>query len=73
VILGDYRSHRTVAEQLRLPVPAPESGESVSVQLARRCPRHEGLPFVTLGAERWVVALSGDPPEPAPQLPGTKA
>jgi hypothetical protein len=73
VILGDYRSHRAVAEQLRLPVPAPESGESVSVRLARRCPHHEGLPFVTMGAERWVVALSGDPPEPAPQLPGTKA
>jgi Restriction endonuclease NaeI len=73
VILGDYRSHRSVAEQLRLPVPAPESGESVSVRLARRRPHHEGQPFVTLETERWAVALSDDPPEPAPQLPGTKA
>ena len=73
VILGDYRSHRSVAEQLRLPVPAPGSGESVSVRLARRRPRHAGQPFVTLETERWVAALSDDPPEPAPQLPGTKA
>jgi Restriction endonuclease NaeI len=73
VILGDYRRHRGVAEQLRLPIPAAESGESVSVRLARRCPHHEGLPFVTLDAERWVVALPDDPPGVAPRLSGTKA
>lgn len=73
VIFGHYDSHRVVAEQLRLPVPAPASGESVSVRLARRRPHHEGLPFVTLGGERWVTALPGDPAEPAPLLPDTKA
>lgn len=73
VILGDYRRHRNVAEQLLLPVPAPESGESVSVRLALRSPHHEGLPFVTLDSVRWVVALPTDPPETAPQLPDTKA
>jgi hypothetical protein len=36
VIFGHFDSHRAVAEQLRLPVPAPGSGESVSVRLARR-------------------------------------
>lgn len=73
VIFGHFDSHRGVAEQLRLPVPAPGSGESVSVRLARRGPRHEGLPFVTLDGQRWVVASPGDPAEPAPLLPGTKA
>lgn len=73
VIFGHFDSHRGVAEQLRLPVPAPGSGESVSVRLARRRSHHEGLPFVTLGGERWVAALPGDPAEPAPLLPETKA
>jgi hypothetical protein len=73
VIFGHYDSHRGVAEQLRLPVPAPGSGESVSVRVARRRPHHEGLPFVTLVGERWVVALAGDPVEAAPLLPSTKA
>lgn len=73
VIFGDYNRHRFVAEQLRLPVPAPKSGESVSARLARRREHHEGLPFVTLGGECWVVAQPGDPAEPAPLLPDTKA
>lgn len=73
VILGDYRRHRNVAQRLLLPVPAPESGESVSVRLARRGPRHEGLPFVTLDGVRWVAALADDPPGEAPQLPDTRA
>jgi hypothetical protein len=74
VIFGHYDSHRGVAEQLRLPVPAPGSGESVSARLARRRPdraEHEGLPFVTLDGQRWVVAAPGDPAEPAPLLPGS--
>ena len=73
VIFGDYNRHRFVAEQLRLPVPTPKSGESVSVRLARRRQHHESQPFVTLGGERWVVAQPGDPAERAPSLPDTKA
>ncbi|HMD95035.1 MAG TPA: NaeI family type II restriction endonuclease [Trebonia sp.] len=73
VIFGHYDSHRGVAQQLRLPVPAPGSGESVSVRLARRAAHHHGLPFITLDGERWVAALPGDPAERAPLLPGTKA
>jgi len=72
VIFGHFDSHRGVAGQLRLPVPAPGSGESVSARLARRQPHHDGLPFVTLDGERWVLALPGDPAEPAPLLPETK-
>jgi hypothetical protein len=73
VIFGHYDSHRGVARQLRLPVPAPGSGESVSVRLARRAAHHDGLPFITLDGERWVAALPGDPAERVPLLPGTKA
>lgn len=73
VIFGHFDSHRAVAEQLRLPVPASGSGESVSVRLTHRQPRHDGLPFVTLDGERWVVALPGDEQERAPLLPETKA
>jgi hypothetical protein len=73
VIFGDYRSHRHVARQLGIPVPTPESGESVSVRLARQRPHHEGFPSVSLDGERWVAALSADPEEDAPLLPYTKA
>jgi len=34
VIIGQYESHRRIAEALAVPVPGP--GESVSVRLARR-------------------------------------
>jgi hypothetical protein len=73
VIFGDYRSHRDVARRLGLPVPASESGESVSVRVARRAERHAELPCVTLAGERWVVATPADPPGQAPLLPDTKA
>jgi hypothetical protein len=73
VICGHYDSHRHVAAQLRLPVPAPGSGESVSVRLARRRGHHAGAPFVTLDGAQWVAAGPDDPPERAPELPGTRA
>lgn len=72
VIFGDYRSHRDVARRLGLPVPTSESGESVSVRLARRGGHHEGMPYVTLDGGQWVAALPGDPPEEAPTLPDTR-
>jgi hypothetical protein len=73
VIFGHYDSHRRVAELLGLPVPAPGSGESVSVRLARRRNHHVGLPSVLLSGAQWVTALASDPPEQAPRLPETKA
>jgi hypothetical protein len=72
VIFGDYRSHRDVARRLGLPVPASESGESVSVRLARLTDRHSG-PRVTLDGSPWVVAAADDPVQEAPALPDTKA
>ena len=73
VIFGDYRSHQHAARQLGLPVPAPESGESVSARLTRQRAHHKGLPSISLEGERWVAALPSDPPEGAPPLPDTKA
>ena len=68
VICGQYDSHRRVAEALGLPVPG--AGESVSARLASRKPHHGNAPFVVLGGRQWVVALTEDPPETAPLLPG---
>lgn len=67
VIIGQYESHRRVAQALVVAVPGP--GESVSVQLARRQSRHIGRPFITLDGMDWVVALPDDPVEMAPVLP----
>lgn len=67
VIIGQYESHRRIAEALGVPAPGP--GESVSVRLAKRQLRHAGLPSVTLSGYDWVVARPGDPAEAAPVLP----
>lgn len=68
VIIGQYESHRRVAQALKVPVPGP--GESVSARLARRQPHHTGLPFISLDGVDWVVAQPDDPKEMAPVLPG---
>ncbi len=70
VIIGQYESHRRIAQALALPTPGP--GESASVRLARRRSRHDEVPFVTLDAEDWVVAQRDDPVEMAPLLPDIK-
>jgi restriction endonuclease NaeI len=70
VILGQYDSHRRVAETLGLPVPG--AGESVSVRLASRKLHHTGSPFVMLGGQPWVAAQHDDPLELAPVLPDVK-
>jgi hypothetical protein len=70
VIIGQYESHRRIAQALA--VPTPGHGESVSVRLARRLPRHDGMPFVTLDGEDWVPALTDDPIATAPMLPDVK-
>jgi hypothetical protein len=67
VIIGQYDSHRRVAETLGLPVPGP--GESVSVRLASMGPVRAGAPSVSLEGRQWVVAQADDPPEMAPLLP----
>jgi Restriction endonuclease NaeI len=70
VVIGQYESHRRIAQALRVPVPG--LGESVSVRLARRRSRHGELPCVTLDGEDWVVAQQDDPAEMAPLLPDIK-
>ena len=70
VIIGQYDSHRRIAQTLAIPVPGP--GESVSVRLARRGARHVGLSFVTLDGSDWVVAQPDDLVETAPVLPDIK-
>jgi hypothetical protein len=70
VIIGQYESHRRIAQALALPDPGP--GESVSARLARRRARHGESPFVTLSGEDWVVAQRDDPAETAPLLPDIK-
>ena len=67
VIIGQYESHRRIAQALAIPVPGP--GESVSVRLARRRSSHVGLPFAALDGGDWVVAQPDDPVEIAPVLP----
>ncbi|MFJ8791122.1 NaeI family type II restriction endonuclease [Streptomyces sp. NPDC102462] len=67
LIMGDYDSHRAVAEQLGL--PAPREGEFVSVRIAKRGPHHQDSPHVVLDGEAWVVATPDDFPTMAPTLP----
>jgi Restriction endonuclease NaeI len=70
VIIGQYESHRRVANALGVPVPGP--GESVSVRLARRQPGHAAQLSVSLNGYDWVVARPDDPVETAPTLPDIK-
>jgi Restriction endonuclease NaeI len=67
VIIGQYESHRRIANALDIPVPGP--GESVSVRLTTRQPDHVDLSFVTLSGNDWVVARPDDAVGEAPVLP----
>ncbi|MFE0807718.1 NaeI family type II restriction endonuclease [Streptomyces sp. NPDC058848] len=67
LIMGDYDSHRWVANQLGL--PEPREGEFVSAQVVRRQPHHQGVRDVFLDGQKWVLATPTDTPEPAPLLP----
>ncbi|MGY1582828.1 NaeI family type II restriction endonuclease [Streptomyces sp. MN13] len=67
LIMGDYDSHRAVAEQLGL-LP-PRDGEFVSVRVARSRPHHGDVPRVLLDGHDWVIATHDDVPEMAPPLP----
>jgi hypothetical protein len=67
LIMGDYDSHRAVAERLDL-LP-PREGEFISVRVARRAIHHQDAPHVVLDGEAWVVATPADPAQVAPLLP----
>ncbi len=65
VILGQYRSHVSVARTLG--VPEPGRGESVAVRLALADAAGPGT--VELEGAWWRLALPGDPVANAPDLP----
>ncbi|RCH68644.1 restriction endonuclease [Streptomyces sp. SDr-06] len=67
LIMGDYESHKQIAAQLGVPVPA--EGEFVSVRVAEAVPGMDSRPSVSLDGRRWVVATGSEAPQPAPDLP----
>ncbi|MFK4064889.1 NaeI family type II restriction endonuclease [Streptomyces sp. NPDC029674] len=67
IIMGDYESHRRIAERLGLP-PSRE-GEFVSVRVATAQSHHSNLPRASIDGQDWVIATAEDPPEMAPTLP----
>lgn len=69
VILGDFKYHREIAQQLDLPVP--KDGESVSVRLV---PHEEtdSAPFAWIAGTRWRKAQPLDPVVIAPKVPFKK-
>lgn len=68
VILGDYRSHCEVAEQLN--VVRPRSGCFVSIRLTSAAIGDEVS--VELDGRRWRIADDDDPAAVAPLLPGVR-
>ncbi|WP_371529002.1 NaeI family type II restriction endonuclease [Streptomyces sp. NBC_01283] len=67
LIMGDYDSHRRIAEQLGLP-PSRE-GEFVSARVVAAQSHHSHLPRASIDSCDWVLATAEDPPETAPKLP----
>ncbi|WP_410099107.1 NaeI family type II restriction endonuclease [Streptomyces sp. STR69] len=71
LIMGDYDSHRAVAEQLG--IVTPREGEFVSVRVVQAREHHHDQPRVTLADRDWTVATQDDPVETAPDLPSHTA
>ncbi|WP_217179801.1 NaeI family type II restriction endonuclease [Streptomyces sp. AC495_CC817] len=71
IIMGDYDSHRSVAEQLGL--TPPREGEFVSVRVTSVRAGQNVKPYVYLDGRHWTVADDHDPAEIAPNLPATTA
>ncbi|MFF4400205.1 NaeI family type II restriction endonuclease [Streptomyces sp. NPDC001480] len=67
LIMGDYASHREIADRLGLPLP--EEGEFVSARVAPSGPQHGDAPRVSLDGKEWVLAQPDDLVVPAPDLP----
>ena len=68
VILGQYRSHTSLAITLGIEVPA--RGESVAVRLSPADQPGPGV--IELDNKLWRVARQEDPPVAAPELPRTR-
>jgi hypothetical protein len=67
VIMGDYASHREIADRFGLPLPG--EGEFVSARVTPAGPHHGDAPRVCLDGRQWVLAQPGDSVVPAPALP----
>ena len=65
IILGQFKSHATIAKALGVPIPGP--GESVSVRVAPAVKNATGS--VLIEKKYWRKAVSGDPVVSAPKLP----
>jgi hypothetical protein len=65
IILGQYRSHATIAKALNVPIPGP--GESVSVRVAPSSKNAQGS--VLIEKKYWQKATAEDPVVSAPRLP----
>jgi Restriction endonuclease NaeI len=68
VILGQFKSHAQIAEDLGVDIP--QAGESVAVRLASAETFGEGV--VMLEGKLWKVAEMSDPVVQAPRLPSAK-
>jgi hypothetical protein len=68
IILGQYRSHMRIADELGLPVPTP--GDSISARVVQASAKGAGV--TQIGGELWRVALDNDPVVIAPVLPPPK-
>ncbi|WP_406058579.1 NaeI family type II restriction endonuclease [Streptomyces sp. NBC_01077] len=66
IILGDYRSHQEIADQLGVPIP--REGEFVSVCVTPADGIHAG-PRTVIDGSLWTVATAGDAVVAAPTLP----
>ncbi|RZB17127.1 restriction endonuclease [Streptomyces sp. F001] len=67
LIMGDYASHREIADRLGLPLP--EEGEFVSAQVVPAGSHHGDAARVSLDGREWVLARPDDAIGPAPALP----
>lgn len=65
IILGQYKSHATIARQLGIPVPG--AGDSISVRVVRA--ENPGQNVASIDGALWRVAHSDDPVVSAPDLP----
>ena len=71
LIMGDYDSHRVVAEQLGL-LP-PREGEFISVRVVEAREHHNSTHRTILEGRDWVIATKDDPAQTAPELPAHTA
>ncbi|WP_327297414.1 NaeI family type II restriction endonuclease [Streptomyces sp. NBC_01197] len=67
LIMGDYESHRRIAEGLG--VLSPREGEFVSVRVTRSSGHQPDRPSATLDGTKWCCAQPEDAIEPGPSLP----